>query len=93
MQQHTVDTVGNSAVAKAPQQSEMITISLLAWEQAQFEIHYLRGVFGTMLNNAQTAGRDAKRVRQDYFDALERALTDHEYRKRASTPLGIFDDA
>ena len=55
-------------------------VSRLAWDMAQWELHYLRGLFGVLVLEDICHGRRAKRLRDEYQAACMRALCDPDYR-------------
>jgi hypothetical protein len=59
---------------------DQLMVSRLAWDMAQWELHYLRGLFGTLVLEDMCRGRRAKRLRREYEDACKRALCDPDYR-------------
>ncbi len=65
---------------------DQVIVSRLAWDMAQWELHYLRGLFGTLIVEDILHGRRGKRLRQEYADACMRALRDPEYRSRGGSP-------
>jgi hypothetical protein len=61
---------------------DQVAVSRLAWDMAQWELHYLRGVFGTLIVEDTLHARNGKRLRHDYEEACLRALRDPGYRNR-----------
>jgi hypothetical protein len=59
---------------------DQLMVSRLAWDMAQWELHYLRGLFGTLVLEDMCRGQRAKRLRREYEDACKRALCDPDYR-------------
>jgi hypothetical protein len=59
---------------------EQIMVSRLAWDMAQWELHYLRGLFGALVLEDMDHGRRGKRLRREYEEACMRALWDPDYR-------------
>jgi hypothetical protein len=57
-----------------------IMVSRLAWDMAQWELHYLRGLFGALVLEDMDHGRRGKRLRREYEEACMRALGDSDYR-------------
>ena len=63
-----------------------VTVSRLAWEMAQWELHYLRSLFGSLISEDILHARRGKHLRQHYEEACLRALRDPKYRKAGSSP-------
>jgi hypothetical protein len=63
-----------------------VTVSRLAWEMAQWELHYLRGLFGTLISEDILHARRGKHLRHHYEEACLRALRDSRYRNAGSSP-------
>jgi hypothetical protein len=59
---------------------DQLVVSRLAWDMAQWELHYLRGLFGALVLEDMDHGRRSKRLRHEYEKACTRALCDPEYR-------------
>jgi hypothetical protein len=59
---------------------DQLTVSRLAWDMAQWELHYLRGLFGVLVLEDMEHGRRGKRLRHEYQEACMRALSDPDYR-------------
>lgn len=69
---------------------ESVEVGRVAWEMAEFEIHYLRGMVASMLSAAQLARRSHWHMRHvvalhqqsvvHYRAAMQRALLDRAYR-------------
>ena len=65
---------------------DQVIVSRLAWDMAQWELHYLRGLFGTLIAEDVLRGRRGKRLRHEYEEACLRALRDPEYRNGGGSP-------
>jgi hypothetical protein len=59
---------------------DQLLVSRLAWDMAQWELHYLRGLFGVLVLEDIVHGRRGKRLRREYEEACMRALCDPDYR-------------
>ena len=59
---------------------DQLMVSRLAWDMAQWELHYLRGLFGALVLEDMYRSRRAKRLRREYEEACMRALCDPDYR-------------
>jgi hypothetical protein len=55
-------------------------VSRLAWDMAQWELHYLRGLFGALVLEDVEHGRCGKRLRREYEESRMRAPCDPDYR-------------
>ena len=71
-----------------------VTIPLLTYEMLEFELHYLRDLVTGLWLEDVVRGRKAKSARTTYKAALQRALEDPEYRRRAGgrySSIGLID--
>ena len=44
---------------------DQLIVSRLAWDMAQWELHYLRGLFGALVLEDMDHGRRGKRLRRE----------------------------
>lgn len=54
---------------------DQIAVSRLAWDMAQWELHYLRGLFGTVIVEDTLHARNGKRLRDEYGGSMFARIT------------------
>lgn len=64
---------------------DTIEVSRLAWDMKEWELHYLRRLVSNLLVDDLVAARTARRRRQEYLAACQRALRDEDFRRLTRT--------